>query len=220
MSNRMLGMTDRIYDYMLGVSVHETDVQVRLRAETANMPLGGMQISPDHGQFMHLLARIIGARNCLEIGTFTGYSAICVASALPDDGRLICCDINEETTAVAQRYWAEAGLADKIDLRLGAAQETLQELLDDGGAGSFDFAFIDADKTNYATYYEQCLKLLRSGGVIAVDNVLWSGSVADPERHTPDTDALRAFNRQLHDDKRVDMAMLAIGDGVTLARKR
>ena len=169
---------------------------------------------------MDLLVELIGARRTLEIGTFTGYSALAVALALPPDGRVVACDINEETAAVARRYWAEAGVADKIDLRLAPAGETLAGLIAEGRAGSFDFAFIDADKQGYDAYYEACLELLRPGGLIAVDNVLWDGAVADPERDDPDTRAIRALNEKIRDDRRVSLSLLPIGDGLTLARKR
>jgi predicted O-methyltransferase YrrM len=179
-----------------------------------------MQIGPDQGQLMALLIRLTGARRCLEIGTFTGYSALAVALALPDDGRIVCCDVNERTTAVAQRYWQMAGVAGKIELRLGPAVETLSALVAAGEAGRFDFAFIDADKDNYDAYYEASLRLLRRGGLIAIDNVLWGGAVADPRYQDADTAALRALNRKLRDDERVEPCMLPIGDGLTLARIR
>ena len=220
MSNRSLELTDRLYDYLLSVSLREPPLLARLREETAALPLSIMQIGPEQGQFMALLVELIGARRTLEIGTFTGYSALAVALALPPDGRVVACDINEETAAVARRYWAEAGVADKIDLRLAPADETLAGLIAEGRAGSFDFAFIDADKQGYDTYYEACLELLRPGGLIAVDNVLWDGAVADPERDDPDTRAIRALNEKIRDDRRVSLSLLPIGDGLTLARKR
>lgn len=179
-----------------------------------------MQISPDQGQFMALLARLIGARRAIEIGTFTGYSALAVALALPEDGRLICCDINAETTALARRFWAEAGVAAKIDLRIAPATETLDALLAAGEAGRFDMVFIDADKTAYDGYYERALGLLRAGGLVVIDNVLWDGAVADPRETGASTRALRALNAKIRDDQRVDASLVAIGDGVTLARKR
>jgi len=178
-----------------------------------------MQISADQGAFLALLARTIGAQHALEIGTFTGYSALAVAAALPHDGKLICCDVNEEWTNIARRYWAEAGLAERVELRLGPAIDTLTTLLRTGSEGAFDFAFIDADKPAYDAYYEACLKLLRPGGVIALDNMLWSGSVADPHAHDADTDALRSLNAKIRDDQRVDACLVTIGDGVMLARK-
>lgn len=219
MSSRTIQMTDRLYDYLLKVSLREPPLLAALRAETAKLPMAGMQISPEQGQFMALLAELIGARRAIEVGTFTGYSALCVAQALPPDGKLIACDISEEFTSVARRYWAKAGLADRIELRLAPALDTLKSLLA-GGAGSFDFAFIDADKTQYDAYYEAILKLLRPGGLIAIDNVLWSGAVADGRKRDADTVALRALNEKLKTDKRISLSMLPIGDGLTLVRKR
>jgi len=198
----------------------ELDVARRLREETAQMPESGMQIGPDQAAFMSMLVRLLSARRCLEIGTFTGMSALAVAAALPQDGQLVCCDISEAWTAVARRYWQQAGLESRIDLRLAPAQQTLADLLQHYGPESFDFAFIDADKTAYAEYVEACLGLLRSGGLIAIDNTLWSGRVAEPTVHDADTDALRALNLQLRDDARVESVLLTVGDGVTLLRKR
>ncbi len=220
MSSRTLQIDDRLYDYLLAVSLREPEILRRLRAETADMPFAGMQISPEQGQFMALLVELLGAERCLEIGTFTGYSALAVARALPAHGCVVACDINEEYTAVARRYWAEAGVADKIELRLGPALATLDDLIADGAAGSFDFAFIDADKGNYSLYFERALTLVRPGGLIAVDNVLWGGAVADPADEREDTEAIRAFNRALHDDGRVSLSLVPIGDGLSLARKR
>jgi predicted O-methyltransferase YrrM len=219
MANRSF-LPASIDDYLSTVVARESPVQQRLRAETARLPQGGMQIGADQGVLLAFLARLVGARKAIEIGTFTGYSALCVASALPADGRLVCCDVNEVWTAIARRYWAEAGLSDRIDLRLQPAQKTLAELIDDGGADTYDFAFIDADKTGYDAYYEACLKLLRRGGMIAIDNVLWGGAVADPSNTTADTKALRALNVKIRDDPRVDACLLSVGDGVMLARKR
>jgi caffeoyl-CoA O-methyltransferase len=179
-----------------------------------------MQIGADQGALLAMLVRSMGARRAIEIGTFTGYSALAVASALAPDGKLVCCDISEEWTSVARRYWQEAGVANRIELKLAPATETLTALIRDGGAGTFDFAFIDADKTNYDAYYESCLKLLRIGGLIALDNMLWSGRVADPQVHDADTDALRALNAKIRDDARVDACLLTVGDGVMLAQKR
>jgi caffeoyl-CoA O-methyltransferase len=179
-----------------------------------------MQVSPEQGQFMALLVRLLGARRCLEVGTFTGYSALACALALPPDGRLVTLDISAEWTAVARRHWLDAGVADRIDLRLGPAAGSLAALLAEGAADSFDFAFVDADKTGYDAYYELALQLVRPGGLIAFDNVLWSGRVADPNAQDADTTALRALNRKLHADARVDLSMLPIGDGLTLARRR
>jgi predicted O-methyltransferase YrrM len=182
--------------------------------------MGGMQIGADQGVLLAFLVRLIGAQNAIEVGTFTGYSALAVASALPAGGRLVCCDVSEEWTAVARRFWKEAGVARRIDLRLAPALQTLDALLKQGRAGSFDFAFIDADKENYWRYFERCLKLVRKGGLIAIDNTLWYGKVADRRNREADTRAIRAFNRRLHRDARVEHAMLPIGDGLTLARKR
>jgi len=220
MSRRSIEMTDALYAYLLENSLRETDVMRRLREETAGLPGAGMQIAPEQGQFMALLAELIGARHCLEIGTFTGYSALAVAQALPPDGRLIACDVNQKTTVVARRYWQEAGVAGKIELRLAPALETLDALLAEGAAGSFDFAFIDADKTNYDAYYERCLALLRDGGLIAVDNVLWGGAVTNPAPGDSDTRAIRALNAKIASDQRVSCSMLPLGDGLTLAFKR
>jgi caffeoyl-CoA O-methyltransferase len=204
----------------LDEATRETPLQQRLRAETARLPNARMQISPDQGALLALLARLTGTRRALEVGTFTGYSALAVAAALPDDGRLIACDVSEEWTRVARRYWREAGLAAKIELRLGPAAETLAALLHDGQGGSFDFAFIDADKENSDRYYELCLRLLRPGGLIAVDNALWHGTVADPAVQDDETNAIRALNRKARDDDRVDACLATVGDGLLLARKR
>ena len=219
MANRSF-LPEAVDDYLRTVVAKETPLQQRLRAETAKLPMGGMQIGADQGVLLAFLARLVGARTAIEIGTFTGYSALCVASALPADGRLVCCDISEEWTAIARRYWKEAGLADRIELHLQPAERTIAELVRDGGAGTFDFAFIDADKTGYDAYYEACLSLLRQGGMIAIDNVLWGGAVADPSNTTDDTKALRALNVKIRDDPRVDACLLSVGDGVMLARKR
>jgi O-methyltransferase len=213
-------LPDDIERYVGEVITKETPLQKRLRAETAKLPMSMMQIGPDQGALLALLVRLIGAKRTLEIGTFTGYSALAVAQALPKDGKVIACDISEEWTAVARRYWHEAGLADRIELRLGPAAETLKALLQAGGTGSFDFAFIDADKSGYDTYYELCLQLIRPNGLIAIDNVLWSGAVLDPKKRDADTEALRALNLKIRDDARVDSALLTVGDGLMLARKR
>ena len=206
-------------DYLRTVIARESPLLQRLRAETAKLPMGAMQIGADQGVLLAFLVRLIGARNAIEIGTFTGYSAIAVASALAPGGRLVCCDVSDEWTSIARRYWAEAGLSDRIELHLRPAQETLAELSRKHGPGTFDFAFIDADKTGYDTYYEACLSLLRPGGLIAIDNVLWSGSVADPSNQEKDTVALRALNVKIRDDRRVDACLVSLGDGVMLARK-
>jgi predicted O-methyltransferase YrrM len=217
---RNVGLSDAVYRYLVDHSVREHPVLAELRAETAKLPHAGMQIGPDQGQFMALMARLIGARRCIEVGVFTGYSSLAVALALPDDGRIVACDVSEEWTAIARRYWEKAGVARKIDLRLGRATTTLDRLLAEGGEGRYDFAFIDADKTAYLDYYERCLRLIRPNGLIAIDNTLWSGDVADLSNTKPDTVALRALNDALHRDERVDVSMLPLGDGVTLARKR
>ena len=219
MSNRTITIDDRLYAYLLGVSLREPDVLARLRAETMELPRAGMQISPEQGQFMALLVKLMGARVVLEIGTFTGYSALAVALALPADGRLVACDVSEEWTATARRYWKEAGVDARIELRLAPALQTLRNLLEAGSAGSFDLIFIDADKGNYLAYYEAGLDLLRPGGLIAVDNTLWDGRVADAAVDDDDTQAIRAFNAALRDDARVDLSLVPIGDGLTLARK-
>ena len=217
---RHIPLDDTLYRYILDHSVREPAILRELHDETAKLPMGGMQIGADQGQFMALLAKLTGARRCIEVGVFTGYSSLVVALALPADGRIVACDVSEEWTGIARRYWQKAGVAAKIDLRLGPAVETLDAMLAKGEAGSHDFAFIDADKGNYLAYYERCLKLVRQGGLIAVDNTLWSGEVAKPGNQKPDTVSLRAFNDALHRDERVDVAMLTVGDGVTLARKR
>jgi len=220
MSNKTFILSDALYDYLLSVSLREDAVLRRLREETAQDAMSMMQIAPEQGQFMALLVRLMGARRALEIGVYTGYSALCVARALPADGRLVACDVNEAWTAVAQRYWREAQVHDRIDLRLAPALETLEQLIQAGETGSFDFAFIDADKENYRVYYERVYALLRPGGLMAIDNTLWSGSVADPANQETDTRAIRAFNEALHADPRVEISLVPIADGLTLARKR
>jgi caffeoyl-CoA O-methyltransferase len=220
MSRSHIQLTDELSAYLGRVTLRDSDILRRLREETQPMALGRMQISPEQGQFMQLLIRLIGARKTLEVGVFTGYSSLSVALALPEQGRIIACDVSEEWTSVARRYWAEAGVAHKIELRLKPAIDSLNELLAAGEANTFDFAFIDADKENYAAYYEAALKLVRTGGLIAVDNVLWHGRVIDPAVNDEETVAIRAFNEKLHADERVDLSMLPIGDGLTLARKR
>ena len=220
MSNRMTPLDDALYDYLSSVSLREPGVLRRLREETAKMPQHNIQIGPEQGQFMALLIELTGARKCLEVGTFTGYSALAVALALPDDGRLIACDISEEFTARAKPFWEEAGVAGKIELRIGPALDTLDALIEGGESGTFDFAFIDADKVNYLGYFQRALDLARPGGLICVDNVLWNGAVADPSRNDEDTEAIRAFNAALTNDPRISLSMLPMGDGLTLARKR
>jgi caffeoyl-CoA O-methyltransferase len=217
----MTTMTDPLYEYLLSVSVREPEVMGDLRAETAKLAEAGMQIGAEQGQFMSLLIKLIGAKRTLEVGTFTGYSALTVALALPEDGRVIACDVSEEWTSIGRRYWQRAGVAHKIDLRIGPGNETLAKLVADANQhNSFDFAFIDADKSNYGVYFEQCIKLVRTGGLIAIDNVLWGGSVVDESDETPDTVAIRQLNAKLYQDERVDVSLVPIGDGLTLARKR
>jgi predicted O-methyltransferase YrrM len=211
---------DVIEQYVSHVLTPESPLQQQLRAETARLPQAGMQIGPDQGRLLALLVHLIGARRALEIGTFTGYSALAVAAALPEDGKLIACDISAEWTRIARRYWEEAGVSGRIELRLGPARDTLAMFIRDGAAGSFDFAFIDADKTEYDTYYEACLTLVRPGGLIALDNMLWNGAVADSQVRDPDTRTLRALNLKIRDDVRVESCLLTVGDGVMLARKR
>lgn len=221
MSNQTLALTDELHAYILNVALREPELYRRLRAETAELPRHGMQIAPEQGQFMALLAELVSTRKALEVGTFTGYSALWVAGVLPDDGKLICCDVNEEWTAIARRYWAEAGLADKIDLRLKPAMETLDELLADGAAGTFDFAFIDADKPAYPDYYERTLKLLRPGGLMTLDNALNGGRVLDLDNpENPNAAILNEMNRRIQQDERVSMSLVPIGDGLMLIRKR
>ena len=210
----------RVERYVSREIARETPVQRRLRAETAKLPQGGMQIGADQGMLLALLVRAIGAKRALEIGTFTGGSALWVALALPAAGRLVCCDVSAEWTAIARRYWTEAGVADRIELVLAPALDTLARLERERGRGWFDCAFIDADKTAYDAYYERCLAVLRPGGLIALDNMLWSGEVADPKARDESTEALRALNARIRDDERVDCTLLTVGDGVMLARKR
>ena len=217
---RAVTMNESLYRYLVEHSVREHPVLAELRAETAKLPQAVMQIGPEQGQFMALLAKLTGARRCIEVGVFTGYSSLSVALALPDNGSIIALDTSEEWTAIARRHWQKAGVAKKIDLRLGRAMDTLDTLISLQESGRFDFAFIDADKGNYLGYYERCLELLRPGGLILLDNTLWSGDVADPGNQEPDTVALRAVNDALHRDERVDLAQLPVGDGLTLARKR
>lgn len=219
MSNRTLNLDDALYRYLLDVSLREHPAQAALRSATRDHPDARMQIAPEQGQFMAILAKLLGARRTLEIGVFTGYSALSVALALPDDGRVLACDVSQEYTDIGRPFWDAAGIAHKIDLRIAPAIDTLDALIADGQGGRFDFAFIDADKTGYDAYYERCLVLLRSGGLIAIDNTLWSGKVAQPPDDA-DTAALQALNRKLHNDQRIDLSLLPIGDGLTLARKR
>lgn len=219
MSNKTLDLTNQLYDYLIAKSLREPDILAQLRAETAQHPMAQMQIAPEQGQLMALLVQLLGAKKTLEVGVFTGYSALVVALALPADGRVIACDVSEEYTAIARRYWEAAGVADKIDLRIGPAIDTLDQLLADGQANTFDFAFIDADKSSYANYYERSLQLVRPGGLIAIDNVLWSGRVADPQVQDNRTESIRAFNTKLHEDDRITLSLVPIADGLTLALK-
>jgi caffeoyl-CoA O-methyltransferase len=217
---RSLGLGEDLFRYVTAHGAREHPVLAQLRAATAPMRHAGMQIGADQGAFMQLLVKMLGARRTLEIGVFTGYSALAVALALPDDGRVVACDVSEEWTRVAREHWKKAGVDHKIDLRLAPAADTLDALLKEGNAGAFHFAFVDADKANYANYYERCLKLVRAGGVIAFDNTLWSGAVIDPKQNDADTVAIRRLNDMLICDERVDVAMLTVGDGLTLALKR
>ncbi len=220
MSTRTIQVTDALHGYLLRQTLREPELLARLREETAKMPNSRMQISPEQGQFMRLLVELCGIARALEIGVFTGYSSLSVALALPESGRIVACDVSEEYTSVARRYWKEAGVTERIDLRLGPAVETLARLVEEGASGSFDFSFIDADKSNYDAYYERSLELLRPGGLIAIDNALWSGRVADESDQDVDTRAIRALNAKVVADERVSMSMLPIGDGLLLARKR
>ena len=220
MSNASIGLSQELHAYLVKVGVREPDVLRRLRERTAAIPEHGMQIAPEQGAFMALLVKVMGARTCLEVGTFTGYSSTAVALALPADGRLVCCDVSREWTDIARETWTEAGVADRVELRLGAAIETLDQVLAEDGAGRFDFAFIDADKPNYEGYVERALRLVRAGGLIAIDNVLWSGRVAESLVDDESTVAIRLLNEKLATDSRVEIAMVPIGDGLTLLRVR
>jgi predicted O-methyltransferase YrrM len=221
MSNQSIGLSDPLYQYLLANSVREPEILAKLRAETAQHPLVNMQISPEQGQLMGLLVQLIGARKCLEVGVFTGYSSLAVALNLPDDGRIIACDVSDEFTSIARRYWQEAGVANKINLYVAPALETLDRLITNGESGTFDFAFIDADKNNYGAYYDRCFQLVRQGGLILVDNVLWYGRVADPAMDNDKrTQAIKQINQQIYCDDRVQISLIPIGDGLTIARKR
>jgi caffeoyl-CoA O-methyltransferase len=218
--SRHFSFDERTYQYLVKTSVRESDVARRLREETQKLPQAQMQIGPDQGQFLQLLVQLIQAKKTLEVGVFTGYSSLWVALGLPENGRIVACDVSEEYTSVARRYWKEAGVDHKIDLKLRPALETLDELLVKGNADTFDFAFIDADKSNYDNYYERALRLVRRGGLIAIDNTIWSGRVANPEETDTDTVAIRKLNEKLHRDERVALSMLTVGDGLTLAMRR
>ncbi|MCF4967403.1 class I SAM-dependent methyltransferase [Nostoc sp. CMAA1605] len=219
-TGKKLSLTDDLYQYLLSVSLREPEILLQLRQETANHPRANMQVAPEQGQFLAFLVQLISAKKTLEVGVFTGYSSLSVALALPADGKVVACDVSEEFTSVARRYWEQAGVADKIDLHLAPATETLEHLLAQNQAESFDFAFIDADKENYYRYYELALQLVRPGGLIAIDNVLWSGKVAQPEIQDTATVAIREFNSKLAQDDRIDISLITIADGLTLARKR
>jgi len=219
MSDRTLNLDDTLYRYVLDHSVREHPAQVGLREATKDHPYSGMQISPEQAQFMALLVKLIGARRTIEIGVFTGYSALSVALALPDDGHVLACDINDEFTRIGRPFWQQAGVTHKIDLRLQPAIKTLDEAIAANANGSYDFAFIDADKSSYDAYYERCLQLVRRGGLIAIDNTLWSGRVAHPA-DSDDTAAIQALNDKLHGDERIDLSLIPVGDGLSLARKR
>jgi predicted O-methyltransferase YrrM len=220
MTARSFYLPEEVEQYIFDRTVREAPVMRELREETATLPGAGMQTGPDQVQFLQWLVHLIGARRCIEVGVYTGYSALGVALALPQDGTIVACDVNESYTQVARRYWRRAGVEKKIDLRIAPASETLDELLARGEAGSFDFAYIDADKSGYDAYYERCLRLIRDNGVIAIDNVLWSGDVARSDVTDPDTIALQKLNDKIARDERVESSLLSIGDGLTLARKR
>mgnify|MGYP006289106537 FL=1 len=220
MSTRSIGLNQSLQDYLLDQSLREHELLAELRSETEQMPEANMQIAPEQGQFMALLARLIGVRRYLEVGTFTGYSALAVMLGLPEQAEATCLDISEEWTSIAERYWIRAGLNDRMHLHLAPAGDTLARLISEGWSGDYDMAFIDADKTGYAEYYERCLELVRPGGLILVDNTLWDGRVADPGDDDPDTAAIRDFNRRLRGDDRVDLSLLPLADGVTILRRR
>ena len=220
MTNRTLNLDETLYQYLLDHSLRESALLRNLRELTSQQEMSNMQIAPEQGQFMALLVELLGAERIIEIGTFTGYSALCMAQAMPAHGELVCCDVSEEWTDIARRFWKEAGVEARTRLHLAPALDTLDSLIEQGGKGRFDMAFIDADKTNYLNYYERCLKLLRQGGLLLFDNTLWDGAVADPDDQDADTQALRELNDRLHEDERVSISLVPIGDGLTLARKR
>jgi len=219
LSTHTIDIVDRLYAYMLDISLREPDVLRRLRDETAKHPMAIMQISPEQGQLMQMLVRMLDAKNCIEVGVFTGYSSLVVVLALPADGRIVACDISEDYTAVGEPFWKDDGVRGKIDLRIAPATETLDAMITAGETGDYDFAFIDADKPGYPEYFERCLSLLRVGGVIAVDNIFMDGNAADPDTTSENAQAMRKFNAMLKDDTRVELSLIPIGDGLTLARK-
>ena len=220
MANRTMGISEDLQQYVVRVGAREPDVLARLREETAALPSRSMQIAPEEGAFLAMLAELVGARRCVEVGTFTGYSSLAVALRLPPDGSMVCCDVSEEWTAIARRYWAEAGVDDRIDLHIGPAADTLDTLLAEGEEDAFDFAFVDADKTGYDAYYERLLRLVRPGGLIVFDNMLWGGGVLDEDPQDDDTRAIQALNAKLATDERVSLCLVPVADGVTLARRR
>jgi len=220
MANKTMGISDDLAAYVVKVGTREPDVLARLREETAAIPQHNMQIAPEQGAFLALLVELIGARRCIEVGTFTGYSSTAVALALPEDGQIVCCDVSEEWTSLARRYWAEAGVTGKVDLRIAPATETLDQLVAGGQEATYDFAFVDADKAGYDAYYERLLRLIRPGGLIVFDNMLWGGDVLDTDPSDEDTKALQALNAKLARDERITLCLLPVADGVTLARRR
>ena len=220
MSNRTIAITESIYQYLCDHSLREDPILKDLRDHTYDMEERAMQIAPEQGQFMKMLVKLIGAKNTIEVGVFTGYSSLAIALALPEDGRIVACDVNPQYTSVAEKFWVSAGVREKIDLRIGPAKDTLLELINADLTGTFDFAFIDADKINYDHYYELCLQLIRPGGLITVDNVLWGGAVSDDAINDVDTNSIRALNDKLHQDERIDLSLVPVGDGLTLAMKR
>ena len=220
MANKTMGISDDLAAYVVKVGTREPDVLARLREETAAIPQHNMQIAPEQGAFLALLVELIGARRCIEVGTFTGYSSTAVALALPEDGQIVCCDVSEEWTSLARRYWAEAGVSGKVDLRIAPATETLDQLVAGGQEATYDFAFVDADKAGYDAYYERLLRLIRPGGLIVFDNMLWGGDVLDTDPSDEDTKALQALNAKLARDERITLCLLPVADGVTLARRR
>ena len=220
MTIKALSLDEKLYRYLLSVSFRETDLLQKLRVETRALPEFNMQITPEQGQFLGLLAKIVGAKKVLEVGVFTGYSSLSILMALPAEGRLVACDLSEEWTAMAERYWTLAGVRHQVDLRLGLALDTLNQLITDGESATFDMAFIDADKSHYRDYYEAALRLVRPGGLIVIDNLLWSGKVADPKVSDPDTLAIRDLNDRLHRDERIDYSLIPMADGLGIARVR